>query len=113
MHNRLGRVTLALLLACTLALGLFLGLGQHLVQAESSESPFGRYDTPPTPPAPERDFPVPSLSKTGKPSATVSDLSIHFISRMPRYERYCLDYTNDVPQLCESTEKREAFPRSG
>ncbi len=112
MHNRLGRVTLALSLACTLTLGLFLGLGQHSVQAESPERPLvvttrHRHHLHPS------AISIPPQVKMGEPSASVSDLSIHFISRMPRYERYCLDYTNDVPQLCEGTANAKRFPDPG
>ncbi len=104
---------MALLWASTLALALFLGLSQQSTQAATPSLHSGRYDIPPTPPAPDREYPTPPLATAGRPNADVSDLSIHFISRTPRYERYCLDYANDVPQLCEGTSDAKRFPDPG
>ena len=107
------RCALALSMATTLALGLFFGLALHPVRAEPPSPLPGRYDTPPTPPTPARDYPAPHLAEAGRPSTGASDLSIHFMSRTPRYKRYCLDYVNDVPQLCEGTADAKRFPDPG
>ena len=107
------RLTLALSLGLALTLALLVGLDQNPVQAEPPSPPPGRYDVPPTPPVPDLDFPRPPLAESGEPAADVSDLSVHFISRTPRYDRYCLDYSHDAPELCEGTEDAKRFPDPG
>ena len=107
------RLILALSLTSVLALALLAGLAQEPVRAEPPSPPPGRYDLPPTPPAPDLDFPLPPRAESGQPADDYGDLSIHFISRTPRYDRYCLDYTHDVPELCEGTENTKRFPDPG
>jgi len=42
-----------------------------------------------------------------------ADLSVLFISREPRYPRYCVDYSSGVPRLCPGTEEAKRFPDPG
>ncbi len=41
------------------------------------------------------------------------DLSVQWIERTPRYQRYCVDYSRGLPELCAGTEEEQRFPEPG
>lgn len=45
--------------------------------------------------------------------ATTDDLGVTYIERSPRYYRYCVEYVNDLPQLCSGTASRKNWPDIG
>lgn len=77
---------------------------------------------PPTPPAfywVETDASMrqaspipPAMPRTG-PAAALPDLSVQWIERTPRYQRFCLDYSSGLPDLCPGTENLRRFPLPG
>ncbi|MCC7354653.1 MAG: hypothetical protein IT330_12975 [Anaerolineae bacterium] len=50
---------------------------------------------------------------TPTPAPNLPDLSVWFISREPRYQRYCLTYPDDRPTLCPGTENAKRHPDPG
>lgn len=68
---------------------------------------------PPPALAPAPDFPRPSPARLRPDQPLPPDLSILFISRTPRYNRYCLDYSQGAPELCAGTENEKRFPDAG
>ncbi len=56
---------------------------------------------------------VNSQQSTIKPVILPADLSILFLSRAPRYNRYCLDYSHNAPELCVGTANEKRFPEAG
>lgn len=46
-------------------------------------------------------------------SVSTPDLDVIYIARTPRYYRYCLQYPNNVPQLCPGTENQKHWPDIG
>ncbi len=66
----------------------------------------------PTPPGASAR-PAVDEQRTAQPKAPALDLSIQYISRTPRYQRYCLDYSQGVPELCPGTEGAKRFPDPG
>jgi len=41
------------------------------------------------------------------------DLDVLWISRQPRYQRYCVEYPDDLPTLCQGSEAVQRYPRPG
>src|SRR3989344_6731937 len=50
---------------------------------------------------------------TSLPSETTPDLDVTYISRSPRYNRYCVVYSGDLPKLCGGTENQKRWPDVG
>ncbi len=50
---------------------------------------------------------------TPSPAPHLPDLSVWFISREPKYQRYCLTYPDDRPILCPGTENAKRHPDPG
>ncbi|MCO6450942.1 MAG: hypothetical protein J5I90_09175 [Caldilineales bacterium] len=101
----------ALLITLILSGSLFAALGQ--AQSVSPVHAPGAKLVPPPPQHPVPDFPLPPPAYASHPAADNTDLSIHFIERTPHYQRYCLDYEHDAPELCAGTENEKRFPDPG
>jgi len=109
-----GRALRHLLLAAAATTALLLALTAAAVPVGAS---------PPVPPSPTLPpspalhatpaFPRPALAASRPRAPLGPDLSIHFISRSPRYPRYCLDYSRDLPDLCAGSENDRHFPAPG
>ncbi|MCS7038747.1 MAG: hypothetical protein NZP34_04020, partial [Caldilineales bacterium] len=110
------RVVGLLILALLTAAGLLAGLvwPLHSARALPTPPPTAPFDRPPPPPQPQREYPLPPPAALRPTADTLPpDLSILTIGRTPRYPRYCLDYTYDVPMLCPGTETTQRFPAAG
>lgn len=109
-----GLLLLALLTTTGLLVGLLWPLaGRALSPASLAASPTPP-DRPPPPPLLQRDYPLPPPARPRPADVPLPpDLSILTIGRTPRYPRYCLDYTHDVPMLCPGTETAPRFPAEG
>ena len=69
---------------------------------------------PPTPPPfywVEPDAPTANTPPARVPD--LPDLSVNWIERTPRYQRYCLDYSSGLPDLCPGTQGLRRFPLPG
>ena len=84
---------LALALTMSLALGSLLLLGIN--------------------PTVEGETPAAGENHARTTSTLPTDLSILTISRRPLYQRYCLDYSRNLPELCPGTEHDQRFPQPG
>lgn len=114
--NRLRRMLLALLGPC---LGLALvGLLAIAVAAQGSANT-GQVSAPPDP----KDFaarpafywtrPIDTPPALAQEPPPLSDLSVQWIERTPRYPRYCLDYSRGLPELCPGSEDAKHYPDPG
>lgn len=104
-------LTLALLTAIGLTAGLVWPLWATAIPPVAAPT---AYDRPPPPPQPQREYPLPPPAMARPDDGELPpDLSILTIGRTPRYPRYCLDYTYDVPMLCPGTETAQRFPADG
>lgn len=55
-----------------------------------------------------------AVSTTAAPSTvTTPDIDVTYIERTPRYYRYCVEYSNNVPTLCAGTETQKRWPAAG
>ena len=63
--------------------------------------------------APAPDFPRPAPARLRPHQPLPPDLSLLYLSRTPRYHRYCLDYSQGAPELCAGTENEKRFPDAG
>ncbi|MFZ1597829.1 MAG: LamG-like jellyroll fold domain-containing protein, partial [Anaerolineae bacterium] len=72
---------------------------------------------PLAPPAPPPFYWVtPDAAKSNTPPSlapNLPDLSVQWIERTPRYQRYCLDYSSGLPDLCAGTQGLRRFPLPG
>ena len=41
------------------------------------------------------------------------DLDVTYVSQTPKYNRYCVNYSNNIPTLCPGTENQKRFPDVG
>ncbi len=60
--------------------------------------------------------PMPTPSQPSTPTPTPSgpvDLDVTYIERLPRYQKYCLEYPNGLPVLCPGTETEKRWPDEG
>lgn len=48
-----------------------------------------------------------------EPQPSLPDLSVQWIERRPRYQRFCLDYSRGLPELCPGTENDQRYPQPG
>ena len=100
VHPALRRITLTVVIGGALLLGLFAclapGTGAH---APVPQDQLAGSD--------------PKQAVLQGPEANAVDLSVNYISRIPHYRRYCLDYSNNVPELCSGTEGEKRFPDPG
>lgn len=46
-------------------------------------------------------------------AATNPDLDVTYVSQSPKYNRYCVTYSNNVPSLCPGTEDQKRYPDVG
>ncbi|MCP4166789.1 MAG: hypothetical protein GY759_12980 [Chloroflexi bacterium] len=105
-----------LLLTFFVATLLFSGLGKVLQGGEiwaQPKGPIRQLETPPKPSTTTSAFPRPLPSAVSERPSDFADLSIQYISRTPRYNRYCLVYDRDIPELCPGTETDQRFPQPG
>ncbi len=51
--------------------------------------------------------------QAGTASPSTPDITVVYIKRTPRYNRYCVHYPNDVPTLCPGTENQKRWPDVG
>lgn len=69
---------------------------------------------PPTrPPFYWVDAEAPKAFTPASRAPDLPDLSVNWIERTPRYQRYCLDYSSGLPDLCPGTEGVRRFPLAG
>ncbi len=111
-YRRVTDLLLSIFVAALLTSGLGMVLQGEEVWAKP-EAPTGQLRTPPRPSAPNIAFPRPLPSAVSKRPSESADLSIQYISRTPRYNRYCLIYDRDIPELCPGTETERRFPQAG
>ncbi len=105
MHeHRLTRLA-GLASALTLAMALWSGLWL----AARAAGPL-----PPPQPAPvDRVTETPTHRAAPADPPGLPDLSVQWIERTPRYQRYCVDYSRGLPELCPGTEDEQRFPAPG
>lgn len=106
MDKKTPLIRLALALAVSLALwsGLWLA-----ARAAGAASP-----VPPPQPAPfgwVHETHAQRAAPADPP--LLPDLSVQWIERTPRYQRYCIDYGRGLPELCAGTEEAQRFPEPG
>lgn len=77
----------------------------------------GAWTGPLPPPAPPPFYWVtPDAAKSSTPPSLapdLPDLSVQWIERTPRYQRFCLDYSSGLPDLCAGTQELRRFPLPG
>ena len=115
----------ALFLLSTLALQAGTEVAQQSGVGQSSRQAVPTPATSHVPFDPERPLPptasdLPHLPPSPLPSTrrTVTvplqpDLDVLWISRQPRYQRYCVQYPNDLPTLCAGTVGVQRQPHPG
>lgn len=54
---------------------------------------------PPQPPAFYWVDEMPAARTVSEPAPTLPDLAVHWIERLPRYPRYCVEYSLGLPRL--------------
>lgn len=100
VHLALRRITLTVVVGGAFLLGLLVCLAPGAgAQAPVPQGPLSPSD--------------PKSAGLARPEANAVDLSVNYISRTPHYQRYCLDYSHNVPELCPGTEGEKRFPDPG